>query len=453
MDTKRRVKYASSCVKKSKFEILMLCDDCLEHIFKWLPANDLCSIYETCSRFKDITEKYYRTFRSKTQIVQIPPKDVIQEKIIEYFGEYTRKLEIVYENTEEMNTQIVNVIKRCNEKIYYLDLTYEGEMSVPFKTIENVLINLKMIILSNGILGGELIRCKNVEYLCFRLCAMHFNDFWMHHNFPKLRALSIDHCTAPETHTFKEFLKKNPNIEHFTYRPGRFEAESRVWIPKMIINDLQLIREINFGCRAAYITKDLKLLSKCETLKNIQISVVHDVTTVEILRSFIDSLVDHKSLEGFVYSGYLPLEICLSMSKLTNLKVLGIYFQRSVVSENCFEILSKALIHLERLYIDTCNSETKHLLWFVLNSKKLKKMYLRNNIFADKFTQSLEEAILKRKQTFDGWPSAIYANKALASNIVEIFNVFSDSRVYTITPFEYEADCMFSRTFYGNHLA
>lgn len=450
---------SGSLTKKRKTDIFdnirELNDDCLQHIFKWLPTSDLCSIYETCKRFKNVVDEYFKAFRSKTVTVQIPQCGKHQRKIIQYFKQHTRRIRIEF--SEDVIDQIEKVIESCNGKISSIDIDFSNvswfEMGYePFKILKNILHNLEEVNVCCGFLTNELVDCKNMKSLSLHQCFSLNGESWMNHSYPKLRSLMMYEFMMPDRETFQSFLDKNRNIEHFSCVSDEND-ESNVWILKDIMQYANNLQEIEFGCGASLINEDLTLLCNCEKLKNLQISVTHEENSVEILTHLFNSLVNHKSLEGLGYKGDLTFNLCKAMSKLTNLKVLSLYLVGHHSCRFCCDLLSIKLINLERLFIDfdpVVNQ--KHHLPFMKFSKKLKKMYLRTILRAGGETNLFLEAMKRRNRTVDDFPLAAYANKALVANVMEIFVIKNaKAKEVTIVPFEYEVDGMFSKSFFRGH--
>lgn len=370
-----------------KTKLLDLNDDCLEHIFKWLQVYDLCCIYDTCSKLRDIANRYYgTTYHSKYMSIR-NPQYWPQNHVIKCFGQHAQKLKIDYsEFTDVLERQVRVLNSRSNGSIVHLKLLNFELCLTSVEQIKNILKNVQKLEFkySKTMKGGfnQLIlrNCPNLKDLSFKRCTgMNFN--WLITQYNTIDSLTIIRSDQLFESSVQSFFNKNPNIKKIRYA-STDTRPSMMWVASCLLENIKKIKEIQLSVRPEDIfSGGLIELSQHGVLKELNINFEFAWLQGVPVLNVINGVALHHTFEvlGLIHlSSLLDDElcqlVCQALCSLTYLKVLKLMFVKNL--HKYIEVLSKSLISLESLFLYGGDFICQDVCTFICNSMKLENIYI-----------------------------------------------------------------------------
>lgn len=365
--------------------ILHLNDDCIYQIYKFLPTIDWCSLRETCTRFRTISDY---CFRRQSESFQLTPKNVIGwsdgsftvndvKRVIRNFGQFITKISInrghfhCYEDPAEL----VRLLDRyCNTlqdlKFVKIDLT-----AATIKQCARLFSNLHRLVIDQSnneetfnqclphcvaLKELELIRLRNIKGIC--LARYHFEFL---ESFTVSNWSDFNHCFI------KLFLLKNRQIKRVKLLSNSFEADRTMEdVVLALPNLMELSVKFNFTSQPNLLPASVTMLP---LLKKFEMDF--EFVTDEITNKILDGLAVHNNMEDLHIASFrLNDESIPRLCALKTLKILKLTATRNLNRVICKKLASE-LSALSEIHIVECPDTTfNDIKEFVVHSTNLQRI-------------------------------------------------------------------------------
>lgn len=382
-------------------ELLTLNDDCFLDLFNYLSTEDLCAIRQTNQRLWNLVEFYFQSLHlNKGKEVRLKNLDGSQLKeVLKHCGPFIRKLAIDsprrYSDLNDFDengcvdcdTHISHLIaKYCTNKLNTLRLESVFISGLALSNLTRVLCNLDTIELNKcyGDVNQFMSQCPNIQTIIHRNCAFFLTfdrNYLLQNEHRNLQRLIVhnENQTDLVPEVLLKYFEKKRNLKCFHYINRYAPAPTEVL--STIIQSVNELEElcIELETFSTDFLIDLRCLHGLPSLKRLEFN------TDEIqVTSFIDELAIRNYLECIGISDLcLDESLCQAFMKFTNLKVMKLISSLRVFDEFS-ALLSKRLSNLEELYLVQCSKiYFGDLMAFVENCKKLKTLYLFENLYVD----------------------------------------------------------------------
>lgn len=355
---------------KLPINILDLADDCIFHIFDWLPTDDLFNVSETSTRLFDLAGIHYQhKHPNKFVLLSTNDENTIQlkpdDKAVQYFGRKFRHLIIRGESRHCRITRnlLEFLLQQCRTDLRSIRferlMLDESQLTV----LKPYLENCTTIILHECNFVANFY-CDLLRY-CQRLRHLTISDsygiiepdevnLWLLQKYPALESLHI--CSVIIL-TFRVdpwaiFLRNNPQLKSLSC--DRLYALDPLERPiKVITQNMHRLERVFFSLRgighlnSAYY--DLSILCKSKSIKLLELQF--ETSNDQFLIRHIKLLATINELQGLHFVNVvMSEELCAAVGMLTNLKRL--YFRGTVVNDSHWNILFNSLHNLREVYLD-----------------------------------------------------------------------------------------------------
>lgn len=389
-----------------------LIDDCIFHIFDWLPIDDLCSISETCKKFKKLSEEYFERKYATEKSVDIIERDggvICFRQTNNYVRCFHRQIRcvnislwevILYEPMLDFIRQ--NCCKKFKKvKIHgFWSRTFTEGIIDQLQEAETVEFGVYNGVFSLNNVLNHLPKVKHLrlfyryQFPDARRChPMQFQLSDQNYVNLQLPIIQYPHLTLFELHIphlslldqLVDFFRMNQTIQRFVCH---IQSDTE-WM-KRIVNAVsqstigELIVEVtgSHGINFALIRDDLRALDERDGFTRLELSLGMDAT------DNLNELATMKSFAGLqlrdlVFMFHLDSPIIKAVSSLANLRILRL----QTISDSDNDVLTKfakrlstSLVNLEELYCKGNESEIDRIeriiIPFVQNSPKLVNIFV-----------------------------------------------------------------------------
>lgn len=341
--------------------ILSLKDQCFGEIFGLLNLRDLSVISETCKRLNEAVGKYFeQNYKSKGVAIEFQNGQVFErlDGADTTFGRYAYEVQVFDEDISVFKY----IAEKVNENVKAIDFVMLSTTHA--ECIKNILKNVETLRMIYCLVDGQ--NYDNILKYCLNLKCLSISDSqdsrvqWPKKNYPNLESLTVLDNSEGPFDSLKSFLKINPQIKRFTtsiYRAQLFEM-----IEQATLKLDEFAFEIHdFDKTSAEATRiRLGILYKKGYYKQVKISYYKGNELVD----FIDTVRRIPGLTAVdfvhcIYHGNLRNEmtnVAKALATLNNLVELG--FQQCEISLAQADVISRALVNLERLHLQRNSIET-----------------------------------------------------------------------------------------------
>lgn len=309
-------------------------DDCLIHIFLYLPIVDRVNIERVCKRWRAVSQEAWRGFRHL---------DLSQTTW--GFTQFAKKK---YVDTPTLR----KVLLRCGRFLNHVDfslpshrlsqstLTIVGKLCPNLQTIDLTSLNVS----SSGILALTA-NCSNIA------------------------KLSLGSCTCSCDNDLLQLFSKNKLLKYLKITSNSLTGKCLLYLPADAIEEIILV-ECN-GVSPCYFLNALKKFDKLHSL-TLQTCVSFNDSVIQALR------LRAKSLRNLELSGYFPMlssQALQNLAELVNLQKLNVG-QNVSVTDDCLLVVSACCKHLQYLDIHGCQDVTNKGLAGLVTLPKLEKLII-----------------------------------------------------------------------------
>lgn len=337
--------------------LLMLNDDCLLHLFRYISLVDLGSIKDTCQRLSRLADQSFKLRKNK--LLTIDSSSMFADMWnLKHFGKLIDSLEFdgLYKQYATCEMLFEMIAKYSNEKLKSISLSLDGEVVASdesFKCLEKILKNVHIIKLSwfpnDNQIDLLLGYCENLK-------EVHINGEDMRRG----------------THWFT----KNTNITCLNLS-GLYDDG----ILDDICEKFKNLESLTLDCVSNSSNKVYNL-SRLNHLSKLKIGGYHNVG--HVLLNFAN-----KNVLQYLCVSYLDMNksLALALGLFPNLKEL-VFENFYTFEENELNILSKKLVNVEKLSFMDCEEITfeniTKIVENLLNLKEISIIDCSNIDFVDK---------------------------------------------------------------------
>lgn len=363
--------------------ILRLNDDCFYEIYKFIPIIDWCSLRETCTRFRTISDfcfdRQNTSFQLKAKNVfgssqrQLTLNDA--KRLIRNFGHLVTKLSInLYNFHLEDAARLLPVLDRYCHTLRNLKLVRLVVATATIHQCDRLLSNLHRLAM----------KCMDKKTLscCLAHCVSlkELEIFYMYRiegNIPtycieSLESFTMKKCQGFTLDIVKEFLNNNQQLKRVTLLDNKFDTPDRFTedVPIALPNLEELSLRQDF-----IVQQNVLSVAGIPTLKKLEM----DFTLVNCLAVDINRLLTgiaaHNSVEDF-HLGAVELNDALigSLCTLKTLKILKFTAVLSLDEEKCKKLACE-LPELSEIHFMQCDFVTFYAVKeFVVHSTNLTRI-------------------------------------------------------------------------------
>lgn len=361
--------------ESDEFSLVSLNDDCLEHIFSYLPFELLCEIGGTCKHLQLIAGEYFRRkYPAKQMCISFKSNKIdIQPSGIEHFTRFVQNIQI---NGSEIDV-FKFIHKNCSENVRKI-VIFGGYMITPqhIAYLKCFLANAKEIKLLFCVFTDELLEflqcCHSMEILIVKpfLYECQYDGReggWLKNHYATLKHFEFDVIYTPND--FEQFIQFNPNVQLF--------SASSTTLQQLYENSRANFNEIEV---------QLKPSKFIDTVCD-QFNVLYDQqrfnrlhVSIDDKKTFLNNTEKITSLRGvdkITLNFYLPCDI-----EKSTLQRLAIWANLRILKVQSFgaeaALLSQQLQQLEILRVAEDSLDT--ISWFIRNSSNMRQLFIEKII-------------------------------------------------------------------------
>lgn len=396
-------------VEMSKFEEMMLIDDCCDEILRRLPLDDLCALSLTCTLLHRLCSKQFRkeythkvmSFQSvKRGIRGIIVKDGIlikepsDEKYITCFKKSIQSIIICgtkyYHGGEDglPKLKAINALYSENEEMKSIvkqvcfkdwsDFRIERGIALAdvLKFAETIIIDSN--IEYDNLYDSILQRAPNMKRLTFwdKMCRNTTFD-WLQKRYINLEILEMYISNLPDAGVIKSFLELNPNVQRFAHY-----TNNKNYISKLMAEHVRVDEMLYHLDQHTNIIENLKVLNSLCTVQNVKLHLTIGSTYSVGKSALLSELVLLKPhIVGFYIENNINEQVIDAMNEahmLDNVQFLRIampFFYKKK-EEICLKMSNLIEIYFDLIDTNIFHQFHQTMLTIVGQSFKLTKMFL-----------------------------------------------------------------------------
>ncbi|KAG4070760.1 hypothetical protein HA402_010986 [Bradysia odoriphaga] len=380
--------------------ILDLHEHCLLDIFGFLSPLDMCSVFDTCQRFRTVARIHMTSFyRSNELIVGDQATNGI--RMLCKFGAAVTKLRMELWRYQHCKAAF-SWFRKLNPKLDSLTLLVKdlnaAHMLRPMLgnlrqfRIEYVEKGFSCDIRHEETIKDLLKACKNVEELSFgvkSVCVMgrcavmgsQHQGIFLHLKFKRIRSLEIYAVRGFDFNNLKIFLKLNPSVQRISIKRCIGLDQLATFNLSQYAPNLEAVT-LQFKVDLAMYSRPINLpiasmLSQLEKLKCLALQTCYTGITNFIASLARRNTLVYLSLTHVIHAKNLGLGS--AFANMTNLKVLRLHIIFNFDETEFITQMCKNLVSLEELHLLSTYITTKGIGVIIENSVNLKKIYFSNN--------------------------------------------------------------------------
>lgn len=370
--------------------LLNLNDDCFYEVYKRLKIIDWCSLRDSCTRLRPISDECFKrqcksfalngTYITDSMYADMPVKDI--KRLFRHFGHLISKLVIhkkAFEKNEDHAKAILAVDRYCtaleNLKLVKIELD-----SVTIVQCGRLFSNLQRLVIDNccddeATFATCLTHCRSLKELeLIRL--VNVEGTFLAQQFGALESFSMKSCGGFNYDFIRIFFERNPQLKSLkfvscTFITDQVLRDSSVFFPNL--EALSLRFDIGFRSVDWRFDEDVEHLARLTQLKKFEMDFWHFglfdkhplLTTLAALNS-----IETLHLAALAISDELTRDLC----ELKTLKILKLT-STTQLDASVFQKLASELPSLLEIHIIECANITfSELKEFVEHSTTLKKI-------------------------------------------------------------------------------
>lgn len=364
--------------------VLMLNDDCLEKIFKYLPMRDLLKAERVCWRFRSIAEMIYKTFKVFDSEPYQEFSVMELRSLIYNIGPYCHSLYVKF-YVANRNLQVLRFAAQYCTSVTALHLC-GIEISYKIKNIQNLFRNLtKLEIEACSMSDQSLIylmkASENDSITELNLSSNHELTGKSLQMFRHLRVANLYSATNIQPKHFLEFVRGNPTLEDLNIvLCGKITPECMQAIAKLPCLKKLAISNGYSGIASNGVYSVLKQL---KTLTHLKISYVNygvldkflmdlseevpleflDISSGHMTKSCLDAILNFKTLRGLVLNHKKDCDdtVLCKLARLRTLEELSIASCHNVTDKGVEEIV-RLNPQLQKIDVSSCQYLSQELI-------------------------------------------------------------------------------------------
>lgn len=386
----KKIRDENNNIENSTTELQSLHQYVLDEIFRYLPLNDVCSLYEAGMR--DSTGDYFkRKYKSKRISVRIERGEIHvkpQERYVQCFAEYIQDVNI-FGGDIELFKYVASNLNRSPKKIRFTNLLHTWPTAAIHygeclkETLKNVEIVEFRVSRSSGEFFNSILKhCKNMKSLRIRSYnakedrMYNLRSNWFYQKYPTLESIQWDDGVKYQTKELKAFFNNNPNLKNFAVARNARNALKFILDSDIQLNELtvqcKLYNKRYSSYNIGYVCDLVKTLYDQKKIKRFHLVPTGSKSTLNHSMNKLSSL---EALERIflIHCSYGRANLIPSIASLSNLKTLYICSLGDKA-----EILAERLTKLEELYVEKDSIEM--IIPFAIQSLNIKRIALTNTI-------------------------------------------------------------------------
>lgn len=363
--------------------ILQLNDDCFYHIYKFLPKIDWCSLRETCTRFRTISDYCFKRQSESFQLNQknisgawyglLSVKDV--KRLIRCFGQFITKFSVNRNDFDEQEdpAKLIPFLNRyC---LALVDLKFVKIDSDPATITEcgRLFSNLHRLVIdqwnNEETLVGCLANCVSLKELeMIRLHNIEGNGL-VQHRLESLESVAMNNCGDFKYEFVKQFFLINSQLTKVKFFSPGFPIGD---VMLDLANSLPNLMELSVKCNLIF-QPNVVPVANMRSLKKFEMDFL--LITDDIVERLLASLTMLSSMEDLHLACFRVNDE--SIQRLCTLKTLKILklTATSHLDSNVCKKLATELPALSEIHIVECKNTTfNDIKEFVVHSTNLKRI-------------------------------------------------------------------------------
>lgn len=380
--------------------ILDLNDYCLLDIFRLLSPLDMCSVFDTCKRFRTVAEIHSKNFYRSNELV-LSDQQKSSLRMLCKFGTIVKKMKIELLNSYHQHGKtIFSMIRKLKPKLEKLTL---AETNYDFRaalTLSPLLGSVRQLrieyvnndsgcdidyscdILSESAIKELLRACKIVEEFSFgaRMSVMgsRYQGIFLQQKFKQIRSLEIYDVLDFDVNNLKIFLKLNPNVQRISLKRciclDRFRAfDLAEYAPNIEVVELGFSENDHLLHANSICIPMANVVSRFERLKCLVLDTCHTDVTDLIAKIAKRNTITQLSLVNVRLK--INEGLAAAFTNMTNLTVLRLHIIFYFDDADFFKNLCTNLVKLEELHLAKTMIKHEHIADIVEHSHNLRKLY------------------------------------------------------------------------------
>ncbi|XP_037044884.1 uncharacterized protein LOC119080591 [Bradysia coprophila] len=359
--------------------ILLLNDDCFYHIFKFLPIIEWCSLRETCTRFRTISDYLFKRQAETFRLLSYNFTVNEVKRVLRNFGQFIKKLSInqnYFRGDEDFNELLPYLECYCRSLSDVKFVNFNATLTMVVHR-EQFFSNLQRLVVDQWTDEQALACCLSdcvslKELVLIRLTNIP-GDSLAYGRIKSLESLTMNCCDDFNYDTLKTFLAKNWQLTKVKFFTLKFRNEHDAdHLMDYVANTLATLEALSVHFNMIFRPNVLPV-TRLASLKKFEINTMYvDECTVNQL---LTNLAVHNKIEDL----HLALFKCTdeSLQRLLSLKSLKIlkFTEMNHLDGDICKRLATQLPALSEVHIIECNDTTlNEIKQFVLHLPHLKRI-------------------------------------------------------------------------------
>lgn len=331
-------------------ELLILNDDCLLHIFRFVSLVDLGSIKDTCTRLRPLADKSFKIRKEKSLSINFGSifADIWNLK---HFGKFVQSLYLnnvyrQYASYEQIFETIANV---STEELKWISLSLNDDESLTdesFKRLEKIVKNVETIQLADFHDQSHyellLSYCENLKEVDIDGDEMVLNGLWCSRN---VNITSLTLTGLQNDDILREVSKNLIHLESLVYECAQHTSNNIGYLSQM--NNLRRLKIRPNNNNIGYVLQNFINKNALEYLY---------LSSLDMNETLADSLVNFPNLNELVFescNSFDAKKLNILSKKLVNIKKLAFVDCEEITFEDITKIIEN-LFDLRCLSIYGC---------------------------------------------------------------------------------------------------
>lgn len=380
-------------------ELMSLNEDCFQHLFKWLKADDLCHLSRTCTRLQQLAGDYYqRKYPSKWVNVSNATADGIvllpNKNYVKCFSRFIQNLSIDFLRHD--HDVLAEFLKRnCNARPKMLQFKCSYLPDSFGDQIKTILANAETISFRNCLIdSGRLMdRCDNLRNLF--VVENLLNDQYeqveelLMGTYPRLERFHCRYAGYPDSEKLKKFFRNN-KVKSLTWYFFRKHWNIIHDCVETIVTHGVDLEELFISIEGqnynfTKLCQRLQQLDDRNTFKRLELQFVGEEVEQKLMSQGA-ALASIRSLVGLHFGAFRNFQnIVQFIQPCRNVKIVQLK-KDCEVDEVLFPLQMKSLYslpNLEQLHLIGLSKNFNYIHAYVLNSPKLRTVITKDCAFTD----------------------------------------------------------------------
>ncbi|XP_037024864.1 uncharacterized protein LOC119066463 [Bradysia coprophila] len=316
--------------------ILVLNDDCLYHIYEFLPIIDWCSLRDTCTRFRTISDDQFNR-RSKTfKLSQISDRDRLKlsevKRVLRTFGKSMKTLSINQNHFAKLMdwNGLAPFLERYCESLVDLELVSFRLTAKTVVQCRRLFSNLQRLVIDKWdnryrfnveTFSTCLVECTSLTELVFIGLDDITEDSFACSHMKYLKSFELRGCYGLSDKAFKSFLTKNCQLTQVKLFDVRFrnQHDNQSGIED-VANTLPKIEALSLNFEMGFV-QNVMPVTGMTSLKKLEVNLEH--VTYNIMLELLRGLAEHSNIEDLHLAHFkCSKEMIGLLSSIKRLKIL-----------------------------------------------------------------------------------------------------------------------------------